>query len=130
MKAKIRILQKLETNIKLFENHDQKPAVFNYYCSNCHTLNTVSIDFFQISRDTDELLKSQILTEEEILKQKMLVKDSTGELVVDNALYSSRYITEECKFCSQKILIVFGLGEPNPNRFVCKIAGVWSYEEK
>ncbi|OXA75603.1 hypothetical protein [Flavobacterium columnare] len=130
MKTKIRILKKLETNIKLFENHDQKPAVFNYYCSNCNALNTVSIDFFQISSDTDELVKNQILTEEEILNHKMLIKNSTGELVVDRTLYSSRYILKECEFCSQKNLIIFGLGEPNPNRFVCKIAGVWSYEEK
>ena len=50
--------------------------------------------------------------------------------VVDRTLYSSRYILKECEFCSQKNLIIFGLGEPNPNRFVCKIAGVWSYEEK
>lgn len=128
MKTRITILKKQETTIKLFDNHDQKPVVFAYYCSNCNSSNTVNIDFFQISNDVNEPVKNQILTEEEILNHKMLIKSATGELVVDRALYSSRYILKECEFCLQKNLIFFGLGELNPNRFVCKIAGVWSYQ--
>lgn len=126
MKTRITILKKQETTITLFDNHDQEPAVFTYYCSNCNSSNIVSIDFFQISSDVNELVKNQILTEEELLNHKMLIKNAIGELVVERTLYSSRYILKECEFCSQKNLIIFGLGEPNPNRFVCKIAGVWS----
>lgn len=128
MKTRITILKKQETTITLFDSHDHKPAVFTYYCSNCNSSNIVSIDFFQISSDTDELVKNQILTEEVLLNHKMLIKNVASELVVDRTLYSSRYILKECEFCLQKNLIIFGLGEPNPNRFVCKIAGVWSYQ--
>lgn len=128
MKTRITILKKQETTITLFDNHDQKLAVFTYYCSNCNSSNIVSIDFFQISSDVNELIKNQILTEEELLNHKMLIKNVSSELVVDRTLYSSRYILKECEFCLQKNLIIFGLGEPNPNRFVCKIAGVWSYQ--
>lgn len=102
MKTRITILKKQETTITLFDNHDQEPAVFTYYCSNCNSSNIVSIDFFQISSDTDELVKNQILTEEEILNHKMLIKNVASELVVDRTLYSSRYILKECEFCSQK----------------------------
>lgn len=115
----MRLTNSLQISASHFENHDVKPAVFHFYCSCCSALNHVCIEFFQISEHIVQLTKSLSMSENELAVQLNLRHKCLSDL---------RFFAGNCVGCKQTFVVVFNSYEPNNNRFVCDVMGVWNYE--
>lgn len=129
LNQEIEIEQTIQLYNSIFENFDQNPADVKFKCL-CGSINHFHLHYRDKAFALSDLYEKKILKKQTILNCKMGVELPNGEIVADINLYSSVYNTFKCPFCNEHYLIVYGVGEPNNNRFVCRVTGVFTYKIK
>ncbi len=127
--APIEVMKTVQLYSYIFENFDQKPAVIKFMCM-CGNLNHIHLHYMERAFLFSDLYEKGILDKQTILEYKMGKEMPNGEVVVDKKLQTSLYNTFECPFCKEQFLMVYGVGELNPNRFICCLSGVFNYKFK
>ncbi|MFK8299033.1 hypothetical protein ACI76O_11665 [Capnocytophaga cynodegmi] len=125
----IEIVNTMKLYNSVFEEFDQKPAEIKFMCL-CGNLNHIYLKFMEKAFPMSDLYEKNILDKQTILKHKMGVELPDGNLVADKNLAISLYDTFECPDCKKQFLVVYAVGEPNNNRFVCRVTGVFNYQFK
>ncbi|WP_103865493.1 hypothetical protein [Aquimarina sp. I32.4] len=136
-------MNKIEKNIKLlkeitptkdeFINEELRPSVkTSFNCCNCSANNEIEITPYQTGFPFFQVYKNNFLSVKSILNNKIASCSSSwashfGEYLVYDL--PTLYFMKKCDTCNEKFLIVFGYGESQPSKWVCKISSIWQIEE-
>ena len=93
----------------VFEQFDQRPAHLKFKCV-CENFDTFDLHYGEKAFSFNDLYKNGILSKQTVLTIK---------------IKPILYTIVECPHCHKQILIAYRVSEPNNNRFVCEIAGVF-----
>jgi len=112
-----------------FTNNQLTPSVVtNFNCCNCNQNNQIKIVPYKTGFPFSSLYLNNFLSKEDILDFKIATVSSKWSLHLGVYLVKNLptlYFIEKCTHCSKNFLIVFGLGESQLGKLVCKISGVW-----
>ncbi len=112
-----------------FINDELKPNVkISFNCCSCSQGMSIEIIPYQTGFPFQQIYKNKYLSKEVILKNKIASVASRwathfGEYLVYDL--PTLYFIQKCTNCNSKYFIVFGLGESQPSKWVCKISCVW-----
>ena len=99
----------LELYQYVFEQFDQRPAHLKFKCV-CENFDTFDLHYGEKAFPFNDLYEKGILSKQTVLTIK---------------IKPILYTIVECPHCHKQILIAYRVSEPNNNRFVCEIAGVF-----
>jgi hypothetical protein len=126
---KIELLKKICLSKSQFENEELKTKITTHFaCDTCSKHINVDIVPYCTGYSFTSIYKNNYLTPYEILNSNMAKTALTyvthlGEYLVSNL--PTLYLSISCPKCNEKFILVFGYGEKQPNRWICKISGVW-----
>lgn len=95
----------------VFEQFDQRPAHLKFKCV-CENFDTFDLHYGEKAFSFNDLYEKGILSKQTVLTIK---------------IKPILYTIVECPHCHKQILIAYRVSEPNNNRFVCEIAGVFIF---
>jgi len=132
-------MQKIESQIKLiskvgiekdtFINNELKPFVSSsFLCSKCSENIKIEIKPYQTGFPFFNIYRNKLLPEKKIIESNLASQSSSwashfGEYLVYDL--PTLYYSETCPKCNETFIIVFGLGESQPSKWICKISGIW-----
>jgi hypothetical protein len=129
VESKIQLISKVDIKKDTFINHELKPFVSSsFQCSGCSENIKIEIKPYQTGFPFFNIYRNQFLTEEKIIESKLASQSSSsashlGEYLVYDL--PTLYYNEVCPNCNETFIVVFGLGESQPSKWVCKISGIW-----
>jgi len=128
----IKVNKRLDIEKSVFINEELKPsAKTQFECSSCGEVNDIEIKAYKTGFPLFNLYRNKLLSEEQI-KELDIAKPSSrwsshfGEYLVYDL--PTLYYHIKCSKCAKNFIIVFGLGESQPGKWVCKISGVWDFD--
>ncbi|SHJ48168.1 hypothetical protein [Aquimarina spongiae] len=116
-----------------FINKELEPSAKTFYvCRNCKTENEIEIEPYKTGFPFFEIYRNKLIDESIILDSGMASKsirqsEYLGEYLVLNL--PTLYFKTSCKNCNSDHMVVFGCGESQPGKQICKISGVWNIPE-
>ncbi len=129
----IKLLKEIPPAKSLFINEELKPNVTtSFNCCNCSTINEINITPYQTGYPFFQVYKNNFLSIKNVLSNNIASRSSSwashlGEYLIDNL--PTLYYKKKCDKCGEKFLIIFGLGESQPSKWVCKISNIWHINE-
>lgn len=127
--GKIKLLKKIKIEKEEFINNELKPFMSTQItCLNCLENIEINIIPFQTGFPFFQIYRNEYLSIDKIIEEGLAKKSSAwsshhGEYLVYDL--PTLYFKQVCHSCKEKFIIVFGLGESQPGKWICKISGVW-----
>lgn len=128
----IRLINKVDITKDTFINEELKPFVSSsFQCCKCSENIKIEIKPYQTGYPFFNIYRNNFLTEGKIIESNLATKSSNwashfGEYLVYDL--PTLYFNETCPNCNENFIVVFGLGESQPSKWVCKISGIWQIE--
>lgn len=125
---RIKLLRKIDLSKDEFINDELKPFVSFSFKSNNDNLISVEIKPYQTGFPFFNLYRNNYISEAEINEEKMAKPASRwashyGEYLVYDL--PTLYFQMNDPISNENYLVIFGLGESQLGKGVCKISGVW-----
>lgn len=132
IKNKFQLLKKVNLNKNIFINDELKPFISqSFSCIKCDSEVKMKIIPYQSGYPFFELYRNEYLSKSQIINDKLAQPASKinchyGEYLVFDLPTLYNHIT--CTNCYSNYIMIFGLGESQPSKWVCKISGIWLFK--